>query len=276
MTDTQIDYVRPAPWLTVVFAKRWFILAITILFAILFPSITRQVSPPSWEGRGLLRVGTVDADPIEPVPEVVDRLNSRSFQDEKLFGLESGGLSDSGSDARLRSSFRARMLASGLIELRARGINEQEARQFISAPAEMLVNDLQGKAELHLKPLRQRLAQRTADAALLERNLMGIMKQNQHVSRGVARNDALAYNEPMMFQLFTIKIQDIEAEKALLVSQLNSIRSRSTALVDPPDVRRVGVGILPIAILAIMGAGLGFLLSAGLVIVNNWLRRSAV
>lgn len=276
MTDTKIDYVRPAPWLTIVFARRWIILAITILFAVLFPSITRQMSPPSWEGRGLLRVGVVDGYPIEPVAEVVDRLNSRGFQDAKLVGAGAGDAGDSDSEARFRGSFRARVLGSGLIELRARGISEQEARLFISAPAEVLVNDLQGKAELHLKALRQRLAQRTADAALLERNLAGIIKQNQHVARGATRNDSLAYNEPMMFQLLTMKIQDIEAEKASLVSQLNSIRSRPTALVDPPEVRQVGVGILPIAILAIMGAGLGFLLSAGLVIVNNWLRRSAV
>ncbi|MGN2253865.1 Wzz/FepE/Etk N-terminal domain-containing protein [Frateuria sp. GZRe12] len=162
---------------------RWFVaVAVVVVAAAVFFA---QTARPRWEATAWIRPGQLGEAPggldprIEPFQRVIERMDTREFQDAVLQDL---GLSPRSAEAHLyRGSFDLEPSPyAGLLKLTLRGYSQQQAQRFVRVTFEHLQRVHEGLmaeplelAQARLKQAEAQLRDATAERDRLRQALEG-------------------------------------------------------------------------------------------------------
>lgn len=246
-----------APWLDALRPKKRLVLTAAVSFAVVFYIASKMLLREPWEAIALAKVGKVRGELIEPVAMAVDRLNSAGFLEELAISPQDGG--DAEALAQLRRSFRARVTSSSLIEIRVRGRNEHEARQFVTGVVATLQRAHAGLAEPAVALMERRRAQLQGRVKIWEAQFATVSEHLASLAGAPtkARREGDTLTATLLHEQFRSQLHDLEAEIATLDRQLDTSQTTPSALIAAPELRQIGVGWWADTIRAALGLGFG-------------------
>jgi uncharacterized protein involved in exopolysaccharide biosynthesis len=168
------------------------LLATTLIGGILGGVIAFSVSS-QWEASALVRVGQLGSlgnvenvgSPIEPPLQLIDRIKSKSFQNDvlKRLGLENG---DYVASAKIfRDTFKVKLEKSELINLALRGESADAAKSHMSA----VVNELK---EIHGRISALTVSRLQQELATIELELKRASVESERLKKTLAGADSVS------------------------------------------------------------------------------------
>lgn len=263
--------------LALLVARQWIWALATLVLSLLVVGFLVHSITPTFEATVVLRVGQSlepsrdggDKALIEPVGDVIERLNSAAFQTAVLSKIQIAADSESGS--RLRRGLKIEQLSppDGALKMTVRGRDRSELQVFAQAALDYLV-------EVHKQLQAPAIRALEALDANLRDDLRKAQEQRQALSDQIpGDNIAGAWNAVSRFQK-TLMDRDAEirnlGQRRLLVEERARVLMRLTR-----SVGGVSVPERPIAanriVYASVGMSLSFALAMLAAVVVDFLKR---
>lgn len=199
------------------------LLATTLIGAVLGGVIAFSVSP-QWEASALVRIGQLGnvGSPIEPPLQLVDRIKSKSFQNDVLKRL---GLANGDYDAKMfRDTLKVKLEKSVLISLALRDMSADAVKLHMSA----VINELK---EIHSRMSAPTINRLQQELAMIELELKRASVESERLEKSL--DGAGSVSEKTFSQAVLVS-------NLLLVreGELRAFRERKRALEEQLSVER--------------------------------------
>lgn len=250
--DAEVNIIEL--WAELKNRKVW-IVGLSIISSIVAALATSLVAP-KWYAEGIIQIGQVRNEfPIESKESVIQRIKSRSFQNEVV--RRANVKSDSDAERRrFRYSIEASALAnSSLIRVTSESYSAEHARALLAGAWEMV----RDKHHQMLRPHIQLLARHRDE-------LRAQIERIKSARRSISKREGVGQQAPFAtyLDLQTIKeLQSLEEQHMALEQQLTPFFLRETSLLADPTVELIAPGRLRNAIYGGLG---GFVVSVFVVI----------
>lgn len=223
------------------------------------------IYPTEWEASALVRIGRLGnvesgGNSIEPALQLVDRIKSKSFQNEVLKELGISITEGNTKAEMFRDTLKVKLEKSELINLTLRSTSPDEAKQHIAA----IIHDLKNIHERMSTPTLNRWQQ---ELASIEEELKRASTESERLTKSLA-SPAEAVSENSFSQSVLLsniliaregELRNFRERKRILEEQLSPERSFATNVLG-----RIEVSTKPVfpkkSLFVIVGLVVGLLL----------------
>lgn len=200
--------------------RKWWVLAPTLL-AVIAAAVSVNFIKPQWEATTAIRIGMAEQI-IEPVPQVVERMKLKSFQDTVLARV---GIEQQTLEAELlRNSLKVRALPNtDLVEIKVRGYSQESAKHLTKGVVDYMQHIHQEMAAPRMRRLEQLLTQVNEKIAQTQAEREKVLKIENLKDRAVSEARFIE----------NVVLANVRAQRDNELRELEQAKMKYEELLDP-------------------------------------------